>query len=81
MKSWFRWHWYYQITRRKQRIVPFIARHLPKRLKYFVIIDGLAYYTVQIDASAHPSEVTAWQLVEVFEKKPIKPDYVHEAGK
>lgn len=62
MKARLHWWRYYYVTRKIQRILPWIAHRLPDRLKYWVVIDGMAKYTVVINSSAHPDDVRGWDL-------------------
>lgn len=54
-------YWYFR--RPLSKVVPFIARKLPKKLKYFVIIDGM----VSVEPSNDPSSVTGLEMLEHLE--------------
>jgi hypothetical protein len=56
---------YWQVTRRTRKFVPWLARHLPRGLKYFVVVHGM----VTVEPSKNPSDVTGMQLLELWEKK------------
>lgn len=58
------WHWYWQVTRRRQKIAPAIAHALPVWLKRRVYIDVLADATTKppLDRQAVP-EVRAMDVM------------------
>src|SRR4051794_496149 len=74
MRAKLHWWYYYHITRRKQRFVPWIAHHMPKRVKYWVIIDAMAHHTVVVDPNCHPDEVQAWHLLRAMDGPGVKKD-------
>jgi hypothetical protein len=58
--EWKYWH----ITRKTRKIVPWIARKLPTKLKYYVIIDGM----VTVEPSNDPSNVSGMQMLELWQQ-------------
>lgn len=56
---------YWQVTRRTRKFVPWLARRLPRGLKYFVVVHGM----VTVEPSRDPSDVTGMQLLELWGKK------------
>jgi hypothetical protein len=56
---------YWQLTRRTSKFIPWVARRLPSKLKYFVVVDGM----VTVEPSNNPSNVTGMQLLELWGKK------------
>ena len=56
IQEWKYWH----ITRKTRKIVPWIARNLPARIKYFVVIDGM----VKVEPNLNPSDVTGMQILD-----------------
>lgn len=63
LREWKYWH----ISRKTQKFIPWVARKLPKRVKYFVVIDGMAAVTVRLKPDIHPEEVTGMDLLKAFE--------------
>lgn len=61
IQEWKYWH----ISRRTQKIVPWLARKLPKKLKYFVVIDGM----VKVEPNLSPTNVTGMQMLDLFGDK------------
>lgn len=59
MREWYYWY----VARRTQRIIPWIARKLPKKLKYYVVIHG----AVSVEPQYNPADVTALQMLELWE--------------
>jgi hypothetical protein len=53
---------YWNIDRRTQRFVPWVARSLPKRVKYYVVVHGM----VTFEPKDHPGDVTGMQLLEMW---------------
>ena len=51
-------YWHY--TRKVQKIIPWIARHLPRKLKYFVVIHGM----VAVAKGDNPDRVTGMDLLD-----------------
>lgn len=68
MISKLRWWYYWHITRRRQKFIPWIARKLPKRIEYYVVIDGMAYHTVVVNPHIRPDDVKGWDVLRAFEK-------------
>jgi hypothetical protein len=56
---------YWQVTRRTRKFVPWLAKHLPNGLKYFVVVHGM----VTVEPSNDPSKVSGMQLLELWGKK------------
>ena len=61
IREWKYWH----IDRKTQKFVPWVARNLPKKLKYFVVIDGM----VTVEPQFEPSGVTGMQMLKLWEKE------------
>jgi hypothetical protein len=57
---------YWNIDRRTQRFLPWVARKLPKRIKYYVVIHGM----VTVESDGNPSDVTGMQLLDLWKVKP-----------
>jgi hypothetical protein len=64
MSEWYYWH----IQRKTQKFVPWVARKLPKKLKYYVVIHGMVTVDYQITDShyTNPSYVTGMQLLDLW---------------
>lgn len=62
-------HWfkYYYIDRKLERFIPWVARKLPKRIKYFVVIHGIAVVTGKPNCELPPDAVPAWNLLKEWE--------------
>jgi hypothetical protein len=58
MQEWKYWH----IDRKTQKFVPWLARNLPTKVKYFVVIDGMT----KVEPDESPSEVTGLQLLDLW---------------
>lgn len=56
---------YWHIDRKTQKIVPWLARKLPTKLKYYVVIDGM----VKVEPKNNPTDVTGVQLLSLWETK------------
>lgn len=56
---------YWRITRHTQKFVPWVARKLPTKLKYFVVIDGM----VKVQPNEDPSHVNAMDILDLWEPK------------
>lgn len=56
---------YWYVTRKTRKIVPWIARHLPRRVKYYVVIDGM----VTVEPDVEPNNVKGTQLLDLWEDK------------
>lgn len=59
--------WYWYVLRYAQRFLPWLARKLPKKLKYYVVIDGM----VTVEPNRNPSHVSGMQLLDLWETKPL----------
>ena len=58
LSEWRYWH----ITRRTQKFVPWVARHLPTKVKYYVVIHGM----VTVEPCGNPTDVTGRQLLDLW---------------
>lgn len=56
---------YWNITRHTRKFIPWVARKLPSRVKYFVVINGM----VKVEPNNNPSSVTGMQLLDLWEQK------------
>lgn len=54
---------YWHFTRKTQKIVPWIARKLPAKLKYYVVIHGM----VTVEQNSSPEGVTGMQLLALWQ--------------
>lgn len=57
---------YWNVTRRTQKITPWVARKLPNKLKYAVVIDGM----VKVEPNGSPTAVTGMQMLDLW-KEPV----------
>lgn len=69
MKLWFQEWKYWHISRKTEKFIPWVARKLPNKLKYFVVIDGMSTVTVELKPNSHPDDVTGFDLLQLFEAK------------
>lgn len=67
---------YWNIDRKTQNFIPWVARKLPKRIKYFVVIDGMT----TVEPNEDPQGVSGMQLLDLWsERKEYHGDYLeHE---
>jgi hypothetical protein len=63
MTDWYYWH----IQRRTQKFIPWLARKLPTKVKYYVVIHGM----VVVEPLNNPSYVTGMQLLELWNPEKI----------
>ena len=54
---------YWNIDRKTQKFVPWLARKLPKNLQYYVVVHGM----VKVEPNFEPTKVTGVQLLKYFE--------------
>lgn len=59
LQEWKYWH----ITRHTRKFVPWVARKLPDRVKYYVVIDGM----VKVEPDHDPTGVTGMQMLELWD--------------
>lgn len=57
-----RWLYYYHVQRKLQSFTPWVARKLPKKLKYFVVVHGM----VKVEPGNDPSNVKAMQILDLW---------------
>ena len=57
-----RWWKYYYFEREKSKFIPWLARKLPTKLKYYVVIHGMC----KVEPNLNPDYVTGMQLLEYF---------------
>jgi hypothetical protein len=57
--------WYWHISRSTSKFVPWVARKLPRKVKYYVVIHGM----VSVEPNYNPSDVTGMQLLELWKEK------------
>lgn len=55
---------YWHLDRKTRKFIPWIARKLPDKLKYYVVIHGM----VTVEKEGDPSHVTGTQLLNLWEK-------------
>ena len=53
---------YWHIDRKTQKVIPWIARNLPERVKYYVVIHGM----VTAAGDAYPGDVTGMELLKLW---------------
>ena len=58
----------YEIKKLKEKMMYWFIKHLPKRLKYFIYIDVLAYATTHELRNKVVSEVLAMDALVSYEK-------------
>lgn len=58
LREWKYWH----ITRKTRAFVPWLARKLPAKLKYFVVIHGM----VTVEPNKDPSAVMGMDLLNLW---------------
>lgn len=56
---------YFHIDRKLQKFIPWLARKLPRKLKYFVVIHGM----VQVEPNNSPEYVRGYDLLKLWEPK------------
>ena len=60
--------WYWHAKRKFQKFIPWVARKLPKRIKYFVVIAGMSEITVRIKPDITPHEVSGFDLLYLWKE-------------
>lgn len=67
---WWQEFVYWNIKRRSQRFIPWVARKLPERVKFYVVIHGIA----KIEPNFSPEKVTGMQMLDLWDpsKKELK---------
>lgn len=53
---------YWHVDRKTQKFLPWVARKLPKKVKYFVVIDGM----VTVAPDTYPGDVTGLELLDLW---------------
>lgn len=56
------WHYWY-VTRNTRKFVPWVARKLPRRVKYWVVIHGMC----KAEPNGDPSGVTGLEMLDLWE--------------
>ncbi len=64
--------WYWKVSRKSQKFIPWVARKLPRKIKYYVVIDGMAHQTVSVNPKQHPDQVTGFDLLTIWKPKETK---------
>lgn len=64
-RSWLHEWKYWHITRRTREFIPWVARKLPEKLKYYVVIHGMC----KVEPNLNPSDVTGMQLLLLWDGK------------
>jgi hypothetical protein len=59
LTEWRYWH----VTRYTRKFVPWVARKLPSKLKYFVVVHGM----VTVEPNLNPSDVTGVQMLNLWQ--------------
>jgi hypothetical protein len=54
--------WYWHVTRKTREIVPWLARKLPAKLKYYVVIHGMC----TVEPNTDPSGVTGLEMLDLW---------------
>jgi hypothetical protein len=54
---------YWHVDRRTRNFIPWLARKLPTKLKYYVVIHGM----VTVEPNNNPSDITGMQLLKLWE--------------
>lgn len=62
------WYWYWYVTRNVRKLIPWLARKLPRSLKYYVVIHGMC----KVESNTDPSGVTGLQLLNLWEDPKTK---------
>lgn len=57
--------WFYHVTRKTDNFIPWVARKLPRDVKYWVVIDGM----VQVERDKSPEDVLAMRLLDLWEPR------------
>lgn len=70
--EWYYWH----ISKKTKKVIPWVARQLPKRIKYYVVINGMSYISTQVTPSAIPHEITGFDLLNLW--KPNDKRWIRE---
>ncbi len=62
MRSKINWLWYWYVTRRfnKERAAWFVARHLPKRVQYWVCVVAAC----KAEPNGNPSDVKVLEMMQ-----------------
>lgn len=55
---------YWYVKRQTRKFIPWLARKLPTKLKYFVVIHGM----VTVEPNFSPTNVTGMQMLELWKK-------------
>ena len=58
---------YWHIDRKTQKVIPWIARNLPERVKYHVVIHGM----VTVADSEYPGDVTGMELLKLWSNEKV----------
>lgn len=53
---------YWNIDRQTRKFIPWLARKLPEKLKYYVVIDGM----VKVEPEYSPENVTGMQMLNLW---------------
>lgn len=59
-----RYLWYDHVTRKTQKFIPWVARKLPKKLKYYVVINGMSE---ALKSDQHPECVSGMDILKHWE--------------
>lgn len=58
-REWYYWH----VARKTQKFVPWVARKLPSKVKYYVVIHGM----VTVEPRDNPSDVSGMALLKLWQ--------------
>ena len=58
---------YWHIDRKTQKVIPWIARKLPERVKYYVVIHGM----VTVADGGTPGDATGMELLELWSNEKV----------
>jgi hypothetical protein len=56
---------YWYVTRKTRKFIPWVARHLPSKVKYWVVIDSM----VRAEPNENPSNVTGMEMLDLYKDK------------
>lgn len=56
---------YWNVSRKTQKFIPWVARNLPNKVKYFVVISGMC----EVEPKLNPSDVTGMQMLNLWGKE------------
>lgn len=59
LHEWYYWH---AARRKTQKFIPWVARKLPSRVKYYVVIHGM----VTVEPHDDPSDVSGMALLNLW---------------